>query len=248
LGLINLRIGYWWDSGIDAGDRPSRYPPVFWRRLWSLPGLIFRAQSTILQEWRARFLGPAERYWYLSDGGHFEGTGLYELLRRRVPLMIAVDSSEDGSYLFDDLAGIVQIARLDFGADFHWMDPSAARSSGGTGWTAFTQCAAPFGGIPALVQAWTEPDSLDTIESIRRERPRAAALAAITYSDSPGVICWVLYLKAIVPPGCSLDVRTYAQEHADFPNQPTVNQFFTDDQWECYRAIGEQIGLMSIRR
>ena len=247
LGLINLRIGYWWNSGINAGDRPGRYPPVLWRRLLALPGVVLRAQSTILDEWRARFLGPAERYWYLSDGGHFEGTGLYELIRRRLPLMIAVDSSQDRSYLFDDLAEIVRVARLDFDAEFHWMDPCVARSSGATGWSAFQQCAQDYGGVPELVQGWIDPEALGKVDSIARDGAHAAALAALTYADAPGKVSWVLYIKAVVPKATSRDVRTYAEEHADFPNEPTVNQFFSDEQWECYRAVGEQIGGLVIR-
>ena len=247
LGLINLRIGYWWNSGIDAGDRPSRYPPVLWRRLLALPGLLLRAQTTILDEWRARFLGPSERYWYLSDGGHFEGTGLYELIRRRLPLMIAVDSSQDGSYLFDDLAEIVRIARLDFSAEFHWMDPTAAREANAIGWNAFTQVAQSFGGIPPLVEQWANPDALGALESLTRDGKYVAALAAITYGKSPAPISWVLYVKAVMPMDCPQDVRTYAKEHEAFPNEPTVNQFFSDQQWECYRAIGEKIGQMAIR-
>ena len=243
LGLINLRIGYWWDSGVAAGDRPSRYPPVLWRRLLALSGLVFRAQSTILNEWRARFLGPAERYWYLSDGGHFEGTGVYELIRRRIPLMIGVDSSQDSSYLFDDLAELVRVARLDFDAEFHWMN----RQQGATGWGAFDQSAQPFQGIPELVKDWVNPDALGSIDTLSRHGPHVAALAAIMYAGAPQRVCWLLYAKAVVPKECSQDVRTYAEEHADFPNEPTVNQFFSDQQWECYRMIGESIGRQALQ-
>ncbi|MGO9930662.1 MAG: GMC oxidoreductase [Steroidobacteraceae bacterium] len=242
LGLINLRIGYWWDSGIEAGDRPGRYPPVLWRRLLALPGLVFRAQSTILSEWRARFLGPAERYWYLSDGGHFEGTGLYELIRRRIPFMVGVDSSQDSSYLFDDLAELVRVARLDFDAEFHWMN----RQQGATGWQAFDQSAQLFHGIPLVVKEWVNPDALGSIDTLSRHGPHVAALAAITYAGAPQPSSWLLYVKAVVPNDCPQDVRTYAEEHADFPNEPTVNQFFSDEQWECYRKIGESIGRQAL--
>jgi len=35
----------------------------------------------LLNEWRGYFPGPGARLWYLSDGGHFENSGLYELIR-----------------------------------------------------------------------------------------------------------------------------------------------------------------------
>ena len=35
------------------------------------------------------------------------------------------------------------------------------------------------------------------------------------------------------------DVRNYAAMHPNFPNEPTLDQFFDDDQWESYRSLGE---------
>jgi hypothetical protein len=35
-----------------------------------------------------------------------------------------------------------------------------------------------------------------------------------------------------------MDVLSYALEHADFPHQTTANQFFTESQFESYRALG----------
>ena len=33
----------------------------------------------------------------------------------------------------------------------------------------------------------------------------------------------------------------YASKHKDFPHQTTADQFFDDDQFEAYRALGEHI-------
>ena len=103
LGLLNVRLGYWWDSRIRAGQRPGNYPPDFWRRLLALPSYLFRTQRMLLDEWRGYYAGPSQRFWYLSDGGHFEGTGVYELIRRQLPFMIAVDALTDPRYLFNDV-------------------------------------------------------------------------------------------------------------------------------------------------
>ena len=34
------------------------------------------------------------------------------------------------------------------------------------------------------------------------------------------------------------DVRAYAAEHDAFPNETTVNQWFSESQFESYRALG----------
>ncbi|HKP02649.1 MAG TPA: GMC oxidoreductase [Chthoniobacterales bacterium] len=122
MGLVNVRLGYWWDSGILESERPGRYPPSFWRRLKRFPSKLFGAQSMLLSEYRGRFRGPSQWFWYLSDGGHFDVTGLYELIRRRVPFIILCDGGEDPSYDWGDLALATQQVREDFGAELVWLD------------------------------------------------------------------------------------------------------------------------------
>ena len=115
------------------------------------------------------------------------------------------------------------------------------------GWAAFDAAAKAYGGIPDLLRTWIDPEALGAIDALSRDRSPVAALAAVTYADDPRRVSWVLYVKSVVPGGCPRDVQTYANEHLDFPNETTVNQFFTDEQWECYRAIGQQIGASVIR-
>ena len=48
-----------------------------------------------------------------------------------------------------------------------------------------------------------------------------------------------MLIKANLAPKIRVDVRNYALMHPSFPNEPTLNQFFDDDQWESYRSLGE---------
>ena len=52
----------------------------------------------------------------LSDGGHIENLGIYELLRRRCKLIISVDGEADPAYTFQGLMTLVRHAQIDFGA------------------------------------------------------------------------------------------------------------------------------------
>lgn len=226
LGLFNVRLGYWWDSGVETGDRPGRYPPTFLRRLSAIPQWIFRTQATLLSEWWRRFHGPTRRLWYLSDGGHIENSGLYELLRRRVRFMIMVDGTHDPGYIFDDLAALVRRARLDFGASFDWIDPASASIE-----------------PPQWLTDWIDARALASMESLKREGPHSAALARIGFRDDAEAECWLLVVKGcLAPADMPLDVRCYATLNGDFPNQSTLDQFLSDEQWESYRVLGEQIG------
>jgi hypothetical protein len=51
----------------------------------------------------------------LSDGGHIENLGIYELLRRRCKLIISVDGESDPTYTFEGLMTVVRHAQIDFG-------------------------------------------------------------------------------------------------------------------------------------
>src|SRR4030095_5764901 len=78
---------------------------------------VLPVQSCLMNEFFARFHGPSRRHWYLSDGGHFENTGCYELIRRRVPLIICSDAGQDPHYALLTFANLVRKARIAFGAE-----------------------------------------------------------------------------------------------------------------------------------
>ena len=52
-----------------------------------------------------------DRYVYLSDGGHFDNSGIYELLKRRCKYIVAIDASRD----IGNLATVARLARIDLG-------------------------------------------------------------------------------------------------------------------------------------
>ncbi|MDQ3261799.1 MAG: peptidoglycan-binding protein [Pseudomonadota bacterium] len=57
------------------------------------------------------------RYVYLSDGGHFENLGIYELVRRRCALIVAIDASADSGASFNDLGAAMRKCFTDFGIE-----------------------------------------------------------------------------------------------------------------------------------
>ncbi len=227
MGLFNLRVGYWWNSGIRADERPGRFPLDLWGKLKGLAQFLFPLQMHLLAEWRARFPGASAALWYLSDGGHFDNTGLYELLRRRVPFMIAVDATQDQDYCFDDLAVLTRQARLDFGATIEWDGARllAARA------------------VPPEFAAWLKPEGIARdLSSLKRDAGRCATLARVTYADDPSRTCWLLLIKPCVGMELPADTRYQAATHPSFPQDRTVDQFFDDAQWEAYRVLGMRAG------
>lgn len=230
LGLVNLRFGYWWDSGLNASDRPGRFPSNFWRRLKEQQVVLVKMQSLLISDFLGRFQGLAQRFWNIS-GGHFDKTGIYELLRRRVPFVLAVDGSEDPSFDFDDMAELVRQARIDFGAEVEFVDPAAAANR-----------------LPSWILAWlTDPvRTLGSPQEIGQLNLKHAALAQVTYDRREEPATWIVLLKASGTGDESLDIVSYKKSNPAFPSEPIKDQLFPEAQWENYRALGEHIGNINL--
>jgi hypothetical protein len=61
-------------------------------------------------------------YVYLSDGGHFENLGLYEMIRRRCRFIVVLDSGCDPDSTFEDLGNALRKVRIDFGVSIEFDD------------------------------------------------------------------------------------------------------------------------------
>ena len=98
MALLNLRLGYWVPH---PGHGQQSAVPNHFR-----PGLM------------ALLRGYSEYYGFqeLTDGGHFENLGLYELIRRRVRLILVCDGSQDADFQFEDLQTALRRIGEDFGA------------------------------------------------------------------------------------------------------------------------------------
>jgi Patatin-like phospholipase len=69
---------------------------------------------TLFREAPSRFDNGAGAL-LLSDGGHVDNLGMYQLLKRRCTLIIAVDAEADPGYAFEGLAASVRLAKIDMG-------------------------------------------------------------------------------------------------------------------------------------
>jgi len=58
----------------------------------------------------------------LSDGGHFENLGLYEMILRRCRHIIVVDADADSEFQFEDLGNAVRKIEIDLGIPITFPD------------------------------------------------------------------------------------------------------------------------------
>jgi hypothetical protein len=105
--LFNARLGWWLPNpGKDDADLLKRAEPT--------------AGVLLLLAEAAGLMSEQSNWIHLSDGGHFDNLGLYEMLRRRCRLIVCVDASQDAKSQYDDLVRTMRMARadLDIAIDF----------------------------------------------------------------------------------------------------------------------------------
>jgi hypothetical protein len=51
----------------------------------------------------------------------------------------------------------------------------------------------------------------------------------------------IIYLKPSFPDGLPVDVATYGRTNPAFPHEPTTDQWFSESQFESYRALGRYL-------
>jgi hypothetical protein len=110
MAFLNLRLGYWLLNP-DEVRRLAGRDLSPWERLRAIPTgrCYFRELLSAVDA-----EGP---HVYLSDGGHLENTGAFELLRRRCRYVIVCDAEEDPAMHFGGIAALMRYARLDLGVE-----------------------------------------------------------------------------------------------------------------------------------
>src|SRR5690606_39714471 len=77
----------------------------------------------------------------------------------------------------------------------------------------------------------------------RTPAQRCALLAQVSFDDAPGdPPLTLLLLRPALVDGMPSDLLDYAIRSPRFPHESTGDQFFDEEQWESYRALGRLIG------
>ncbi|TWA99862.1 patatin-like phospholipase family protein [Bradyrhizobium stylosanthis] len=199
MALFNVRLGWWLanprgDNPYYSAVKPTNALRPFFMEMFGLTS-------------------ETERWVYLTDGGHFENLGLYEMVRRRCRVIVVSDAGCDPDYSFEDLGNALRKVWIDLGVriDLH---------------------------------------GLDLLKKRFKERPTPAeqapywAIGDIRYSEADGGDAkdgLLLYFKSGLHGTEPMGVLSYAIAHATFPHESTLNQFFSESQFESYRALGYEI-------
>ena len=213
LGMLNIRYDYWLQNpgwikqGKASSDRPN--PSYFLREL-------------------ASNLSADTAYVNLSDGGHIENLGIYELIRRECRLIIAGDSEEDQTLTFSGLADLIRLVQIDFGVIIV-MDGLDDIRNGKQHHAIGTiyYCNEKVGKLIYLKTSLLGDFSLR--DSLAPDAYLTSQLRTddVAFDNNPYI-------------------AHYKTQDPTFPHQSSANQFYDETQFECYRALGFQIATNSL--
>ena len=216
--FFNVRLGYWIRNPAAnlLGKVVAFGPPNFW-----FPGLW--------QGLLGRRLRESAAFVELTDGGHFDNTAIYELLRRRVKVIVLSEAGADPDYKMEDIANAIERARVDFGIHIRFDVPGfeigaiRPKEKGGFAERGFALATIYY----PVLSATSDPGA-----------PQA----------SHQVKGYLLYLQAtkIAAVAGRVDIDAYARSHALFPNESTADQFFDEDQLEAYRELGMEVAVQAL--
>ncbi len=218
--FLGVRLGQWVRA-------PHESVELRWLSRWAWR--FIPKPMMLTSEASATFFGVERPWWYLSDGGHFENTGAYTLIKRELDFIVLADASCDCAYEFGDLENLVRKARIDFGAEIEFYSREEAAR------LICTECRQ----LTVL-----SPEDLADNHSWR-----GVLLARIRYRERPGPDGQphrpegtLLVIKPNLHDGLDVDLLAYAQKHPAFPHESTGDQSFDEAQWESYHRLGEDFG------
>jgi len=197
LTFFNVRLGVWLGNPGDAGGRLP-----WWHHLASTPRRPYETTGPLfaLRPLISELFGLTDDdspYVNLSDGGHFEDLGLYEMVRRRCRRIIVVDGDQDRDRGFEDLGNAVRKIWIDLGVRITFNDSGLLAA----------KLDAELAGIPYFAHG-----TIEYVSDPKVGEPLETPTGTI------------LYIKPVVRGDePAADVIAYKRAHKDFPAQSTAD-------------------------
>jgi len=213
LALLNVRLGYWITNPKEVSRDISKTKRVLGHLLEGAKRsfLLFAEVFSRIDETSSSI--------YLTDGGNLENLGIYELLRRRCKVIVAIDAEADSGMDFPSLVTLERFARTDLGViiDLPWEDIRRRALE---------------------VNAAFEAAARDPSVQIEKKPGPHCAICNIVYSADPADDGLLFYFKSSLSGDEKDVIFDYKRKYREFPHETTVDQFFGEQQLEAYRELG----------
>jgi hypothetical protein len=201
MSLLNVRLGYWIPH------------PKMRKQGTRQPNHIHCFAYEVLGGYTEN-----RDFMQLSDGGHFENLGVYEMIRRKAAIIVCCDGGADMDFSFSDLQVLTRRIHQDFNARLKFDDSQH---------------------LEAII-----PDQPMEYPSGALSTNRAHIFGTIQYDDQTEGL--FVLLKTAMLRDVGIRLKGYKGRCPAFPHESTADQFFDEDQFEAYRELGYRIANVAL--
>jgi len=228
LSLFNIRLGWWLGNtgskgnGYDRfilkkGGRINKQFPAFWRVFnYFYPSRAFFTKSSptiavfpLLNEAFGR-TSEEKRYLRVTDGGHFENLGLYEMVMRRCKFIVVSDAAADEKFTFGEISNAIEKCKVDLGVEIKFRKP---------------------------IDIYNRHSTSSQKRTGQRFAVADILYPETGPGDKKHTGC-LLYFRPTLNDAEPINIKNYAESNSAFPHQSTGDQFFDERQFEAYRELG----------
>jgi uncharacterized BrkB/YihY/UPF0761 family membrane protein len=203
--LLNIRLGYWAPTPNKEAWQADQ------ARLWPF---------YMLHEFTSQ-TNDVATYCYLTDGGHFDNTGLYSLVERGCRYIVVVDNGQDPQPCFQDLGDAIRRCRIDFGTEIVLnVTPLFNTKVEGEE----KKYAKQHFVVGTITYSLDHVRRLNWAGDIENKNRRCGI---------------VILIKPSLTRDEPVDLRQYGLENDNFPQHKTSDQWFDEAQFESYRRLGK---------
>jgi hypothetical protein len=229
--VFNIRLEQWLPNPITK-NQPAKHQSLLFGENKFVRFNTFQIFQELLKssQWsKGDFTCDSWGYGVIADGGFREFLGVEELAARRCKIIVASDAGcNNGLYEFGVLADLIRKLRLDHNIEILDLDHDKPLDT------------------KRLVRIGSE-NSLSPQHYIvgRIRYPDADVKNDANPSEfTPPNEGLFVYVQMSLTGDEDIDIAQFKKTNPQFPDEPISNQFYSKDQVESFRQLGEHIGKL----
>ena len=229
--VFNIRLEQWLPNPITK-NQPTKHQSLFFggnKFVRFNTFQLFQEYAKSARWSTHEFNGESWGYGVIADGGFREFLGVEELAARRCKIIVASDAGcNNGLYEFGVLADLIRKLRLDHNIEILDLDHDKPLDT------------------KRLIRIGSE-NSLSPQHYIvgRIRYPDAETQRDSNASEfTPPNEGLFVYLQMSLTGDEDIDIAQFKKTNPQFPDEPISNQFYSKDQVESFRQLGEHIGKL----
>jgi hypothetical protein len=190
--------------------------------------LRWRPRFALLYKEMLSMLDAKSEHVNISDGGHVENLGAYELLRRRCKVFIVGEGESDPDGKFPGLSTLMRLAEIDMNIKISFRPGSLERMYGKPMPATENQANGAGEGSDRTTESTKSHFSVGKISYPRRDGQEKET-------------GYMLYVRSSLVGDEDQIIQSYERSNLAFPHESTADQMFNEGQFEAYRRLGAKM-------